>query len=87
MKSMTRHIKRLSPLVTPAVAVLWAVTTLSPLAASPLAADRPAAADQAGSRVLLADRKILIRGGCPYNLDKVCYRAPNGRLYNCRCQS
>ena len=31
--------------------------------------------------------RVLIRHGCPYNLDKVCYRNKNGRLVNCRCQS
>jgi hypothetical protein len=32
-------------------------------------------------------RKVFIRGGCPYNLDKECDRLPNGRLVNCRCVS
>ena len=32
-------------------------------------------------------RKVFIRGGCPYNLDKECDRLPNGRLVHCRCVS
>jgi hypothetical protein len=32
-------------------------------------------------------RKVFIRGGCPYNLDKECDRLPDGRLVHCRCVS
>jgi hypothetical protein len=79
---MTRYAKCLSSFVTPAIVALWAATAMSPLAA-----DRPTLNGQAGSPVLLADREIIIHGGCPYNLDKVCLRDRHGRLHRCHCAS
>jgi hypothetical protein len=79
---MTRHAKRLSSFVTPAIVALWAAT-----AVSPLAADRPTANAQVASPLVLAAKEVFIRGGCPYNLDKICVRDRNGRLVHCRCAS
>ena len=79
---MIRHANRLSALVTPAIAVLWAAAAI----AAP-AADRPTRDGQAGAPLVLAAKEVFIRGGCPYNLDKICLRDRNGKLVHCRCQS
>ena len=79
---MMPHAKRLSPFVTSAVAVLWAA-----IAMSPLAADHPTANVQVGSPLLLAAKEVFIKGGCPYNLDKICIRDGRGRLVRCHCAS
>ena len=34
-----------------------------------------------------AGTRVFISHGCPYNLDKVCYKNSYGRLVNCRCVS
>jgi hypothetical protein len=77
---MTRTIGRLC-ILAPAVFLLGAVA----MAASVPASDQPAASTQGLAQMLA--RKIFIRGGCPYNLDKECERLPNGRLVHCRCVS
>jgi hypothetical protein len=79
---MTRHANRLSALLTPAIAVLWAAAAVP----AP-AANHPALNGQAGSPIVLAAKEVFIRGGCPYNLDKICLRDRNGKLVHCRCAS
>jgi hypothetical protein len=74
---MTRLASRLSAVVIP---FLLAGTAM---AASPALQDNAITARQAGSPQHLA---LFIRGGCPYNLDKVCHRARNGKMI-CHCQS
>ena len=77
---MIRTIGRLSILL-PAVFLLGAAAVAAPSVAS----SQPIAGEQHLAQMLA--RKVFIRGGCPYNLDKECDRLPNGRLVHCRCVS
>ena len=79
-KRMTQKMFRLS-LVVSAVFIAGA----SAMAAPSITTDSSAA----GHRIDLMQfaRKVFIRGGCPYNLDKECDRLPDGRLVHCRCVS
>ena len=77
---MTHAMLRLSVLV-PAVIL----TCASAVAAPPDRSGPSASSDRLGGMQLA--RKVFIRGGCPYNLDKECDRLPNGRLVHCRCVS
>ena len=77
---MTVVAKRLSMLL-PTVVLLGAaaMTMSSALADGARAGIAPP--------VRLAEKKVFIRGGCPYNLDKECIRDHKGRLVKCRCVS
>ncbi len=46
-----------------------------------------AAMAESVSGLHVAQRKVIMIGKCPYNLDKECTRLPNGRLVHCRCVS
>ena len=67
--------QRRLPTFAPAVLLALAATFATPS----FAAERAPA-------TMLAKR-VVTRGGCPYNLDKECDRLPNGRLVRCRCVS
>ena len=72
---MTRLARNLSALV---------ITAL--LAGTAMAASPQGNATAAQPSDSLQHLALFIRGGCPYNLDKVCHRAHNGKMI-CHCQS
>jgi len=77
---MTRQAKHLAALLIPAILLVGG----SAFAASSAGQDRSSAIHQSFNQRLAT---ILIRGGCPYNLDKVCKGRRKGKLYGCHCQS
>jgi hypothetical protein len=64
------------------------LSTFAPAALLVLAATfaTPSVAAERAPATIFA-KKVFIRGGCPYNLDKECDRLPDGRLVHCRCVS
>jgi hypothetical protein len=81
---MTRRANRLSSFLIPAV-LLFAGTAM---AMPPSAQGKMTTNDQAGSSLpQLAASEVVIRGGCPYNLDKICQRNKAGKVVHCRCAS
>ena len=81
-KIMTNFVvSRLSSV--PIAAALLSGTAMSmPLSAQ----DQTTADNRAPSSRPLHEARIFIRGGCPYNLDKVCDRNRAGKLV-CHCVS
>jgi hypothetical protein len=81
---MTRRKLHLATLLVPAVLLFGGHA----MAASPGTPDNftPRAHAQSPAQVL-ADKKVFILHGCPYNLDKECYRNRYGKLVRCRCVS
>jgi hypothetical protein len=76
---MTHLAGRLSSVLIPAVLLMSGTA----MAASSSTQDKIAIASHAESFSKVA---WFIRGGCPYNLDKSCYRGKNGKAV-CHCVS
>jgi hypothetical protein len=94
---MTRHANRLLSLFSAALVVLAATMPMSPASAVDsissgqaearmlLAADTQVSSK--GKEIRTEGNRVIIIGGCPYNLDRVCTKNKRGKLVNCRCQS
>jgi len=75
-------VSRLSSVLIPAVLLLSGTAMSMPLPAL----DQTITSNRAESSHRLHEARIFIRGGCPYNLDKVCDRNRAGKLV-CHCVS